>query len=94
MDALVALAPRIGVDSAACVAHALNGLRRNAAVRLQAVVRGARARRRAAHHVVHLVVRWLDAKPGAGTACTRAMCNASELSLLAQLVVLRRVLHD
>ena len=86
MDALVALAPStLGVDGAACVALALNRLRRRAAVRMQAAARGLLSRVRAEWRLFHLVVQWLEASPfSAGTL-------KEGRSMFAQLVVLRRV---
>ena len=89
MDALVALAPRLGADAAACVALCMKRMRREAAIRLQAVARRRLAQRMLIRRVMLEVAWLLERNRFAAPAVEKALPGLKGQRILAQFRVIR-----
>ena len=92
MDLLVALAPRLGADAAACVALSLKETRRTAVVCLQRAVRRLLALRQLELRVVMELARLLDGNRYAAPAVQKALPGLRPLPFVRQMVVLRVII--
>ena len=89
MDVLVALAPRVGVDAAACVALSLKRMRRDAVMRLQRAARRLLALRTLERRVVMELGRLLEYNEYAAPAVHKALPGLYPLPMVRQMVVIR-----
>ena len=89
MDAMVALAPRLGVDAAACVALTMVHERRAAAIRLQRAARRLCALRLLERRAVVEVARLLERNLWAAPAVSKALPSLEPLPMVRRMILIR-----